>query len=287
MEHDAALLAAYVGRIPDWFKGLRGELLKTVQIAAIRPNMALAHTRWQLELVVRDVFRRKYGHNPGTKPLENLLQQLKKDCHLPSRIAAHANSVRELGNTGVHEGEAAEPVTQADVHVSMMQLALVMDWYATRESPPEQQAELTRPSGPLPAGGGPRRVLWVDDSPANNLYEVARLKEEGFEVVQVRSTAEAMKELASGGPFGLVISDMGRRENGRQHNEAGKELIRRMKEKGVAVPVVVYSSTGAVERNLQAVLEAGAVGMTASPLSLFEMIYRVMPSLDCNQGSQT
>jgi CheY-like chemotaxis protein len=281
MEPAIAPLLERLGRIPDEFGALRGGIRKAVDIVDKDPEMALARSRKELELLVRDVFLRRCGEAPGTRPLENLVQRLTKDGHLPRRVAAHANSVRELGNVGVHSQElvAEEQVTKADVHVALAQLVLVMDWYFKSASPPAGKAKATPapPAAPRPGASAPARVLWVDDYPANNEFEVGRLREEGVEVVQVRATAEAMNLLGSGLPFALVISDMGRQEAGRSRPKAGLELIRLMRERGIGVPALVYSSARSAEKNRDAVLAAGASGITSSPVELFEMIARILP----------
>ncbi len=108
-----------------------------------------------LEFVVRDVFQRHTGEDPGTRPLENLLQRLVKDGHLPKRVSAYANAVRELGNVGTHAyGEA---ITKADVAQSLAQLTVILEWYFEHERPPERaNAPAETPDrGSLPAEAGP------------------------------------------------------------------------------------------------------------------------------------
>lgn len=118
-----------------------------------------------------------------------------------------------------------------------------------------------------------RRVLWVDDKPSNNAFEVARLKDAGIDVAQVTSTTEAMGFLASSKrPVSLVISDMGRRENGRYRAKAGIELLEEMRTVQQVQPFLVYTSARYIERDRQLVAGAGGQGATASPVELFEML---------------
>jgi CheY-like chemotaxis protein len=120
-----------------------------------------------------------------------------------------------------------------------------------------------------------RRVLWVDDQPENNVFEIAKLKKEGIEVVEARSTTEAMRLIISGRePFGLVITDIGRREDGEYRAKGGLLLIQNIRRAGLQnLPVVVYASTRYLDPNRDEVREAGANGATASPLELFELIH--------------
>lgn len=67
---------------------LSDRVQKVVQLAEIDPEMALTRVRKILESIVREVYQRRCGREPKTQPLENLLQQLIKEGHLPPRIEA-------------------------------------------------------------------------------------------------------------------------------------------------------------------------------------------------------
>jgi CheY-like chemotaxis protein len=122
-----------------------------------------------------------------------------------------------------------------------------------------------------------RRLLWVDDRPSNNAFEVARLQGEGIEVLEARTTEEAMRIAVSGRfPISAVVSDMGRREDGEYRAKAGVQLITALQRAGLAIPVFVYSSQRYIERTRDDVLQAGGAGATASPVELFEMLHRVI-----------
>nr|BFE82417.1 hypothetical protein GCM10020093_050180 [Planobispora longispora] len=78
-----------------------------------------------------------------------------------------------------------------------------------------------------------RRVLWVDDVPANNAYEVAQLEALGVEVIRALSTGEGMAALRGATvPFDAVISDMSREEDGFYNRDAGLDLAREMRGRG-------------------------------------------------------
>jgi len=65
-----------------------------------------------------------------------------------------------------------------------------------------------------------KRVLWVDDRPEGNRYEMLALKEFGVDVTTARSTSEAL-DLLSRATFDLVISDMKRGVD----DDAGYDLL--------------------------------------------------------------
>ena len=115
------------------------------------------------------------------------------------------------------------------------------------------------------------RILWVDDHPENNAYEVSRLVAKGRFVRQVRSTNEALAALAHE-HFDKVVTDMERGENGKVEPQAGLDLLEQMRVNDIAVPVFVYCSSQSVGRYQSKLLAAGAAGITASPVQLFEQL---------------
>jgi CheY-like chemotaxis protein len=150
---------------------------------------------------------------------------------------------------------------------------------------PERQAV---PTAPAPERPRPRRILWVDDQPSNNAFEIERLRQEGVDVVTVTSTSDAMRRIvAAPDAFALVISDMGRREDGAYRAKAGLMLIRAIREAGIdrkMLPVIVYSSAKYAERNRADVIAADGNGVTASPVELFEMIHSIIPLSNREHG---
>lgn len=109
---------------------------------------------------------------------------------------------------------------------------------------------------PAPVGreAGTRRrfpmVLWVDDQPANNFTERLFFHEIGIFVDCRADTAEALAALADL-RHDVVITDLSR-PGGR---EAGLDLLRELRARGGATPVLLYTATAAPE--LQAAFAAG------------------------------
>lgn len=142
-------------------------------------------------------------------------------------------------------------------------------------APGAAASELAGEAGAMPAPEN-RQILWVDDKPANNAFEIAKLQDDGFQVMQARSTDEAMQKISEGLRPRVVISDMGRYENGHYVSKAGLELIKRLRQEGVEAPVYIYTSKKYAQAHHDAALEAGGNGATASPVALFQMIQRSM-----------
>jgi len=130
---------------------LRVSIRQSVSIAGTDPEMSLTRARKALEYIVRDVYQRAFAEPPGTRPLENLLQRLVKEDLFPKRLAAYANSVRELGNVGTHG--FGEGVTAQDVYQALTQLLPIVEWYLPQKLPPSViQGAGEAKGGPAPAG---------------------------------------------------------------------------------------------------------------------------------------
>jgi formylglycine-generating enzyme required for sulfatase activity len=153
-------LLGRLNQLPDQFRDIRDGVQKAIRIADEDPEMALTRSRKVLELVVREVYERRINEPAGTRPLENLLQRLVKDGHLPTRLDAHANSVRLLGNVGTHG--FGQPITAADVQQSLSGLLHVLEWYAQEEQP---GANIQQASQPARGKSGSRPAIRISVVP--------------------------------------------------------------------------------------------------------------------------
>ena len=106
---------------------------KAITLSNIDPDMALGRARKVLDFIVSDLYKREFGRSPGTQPLENSVQQLAKAGKLPRTMVAYANSVRELGNVGIHG--SGEAVTEEDVVSSLENLMRLVAWYCEQVRP--------------------------------------------------------------------------------------------------------------------------------------------------------
>jgi CheY-like chemotaxis protein len=102
-----------------------------------------------------------------------------------------------------------------------------------------------------------RRLLWVDDQPTNNVLEMKALEGLGFAIDMVVSTDEALHDIAKAGKYDVIISDMSRPGD----NEAGKTLLRRLREIGDETPVIIYSSNDAPQFECE-MRDSGAFAVT-------------------------
>jgi len=118
-----------------------------------------------------------------------------------------------------------------------------------------------RPSADL------RSILWVDDVPQNNSEIVHALTTLGIPVESALSTEEALR-LVDPRKHGLVITDLGRRENGIEHPDAGLELLNALRQRDISLPVFVFAGRRALTRR-DDLLEAGAALATNRATELF------------------
>lgn len=148
-------------------------------------------------------------------------------------------------------------------------------------TPPDAEAA----AGPV-ADLGRATVLWVDDNPDANTLELAKLRDDGLEVLLARSTAEAMDVLSLRRGVGAIVTDMGRAEDGEFRSHAGLALLRQLHEAEQDQPVLVYTSARRVELDRQDALDAGATTVTASPTELFAALRPVLSAPDHRPEAQ-
>lgn len=114
---------------------------------------------------------------------------------------------------------------------------------------------------------GFRAVLWVDDHPGNNVDIADALRTLGIPVDLALSTEEALR-LLNAQRHGLVITDLGRTEDGEEVVDAGVDLLQEIRRRGIQLPVFVYAGRRAVDRE-EELLEQGATLATNRPTEVF------------------
>jgi CheY-like chemotaxis protein len=112
-----------------------------------------------------------------------------------------------------------------------------------------------------------KTILWVDDHPSNNDYEVKALKPLGVDVIQVRSNDEAYSAIEKSRPA-LVVTDIGR---DREPTD-GMDLTETVAKRWPDLPVLIYTSTRSLASKKDEALRRGAKGITAYPSELINMV---------------
>lgn len=156
---------------------------------------------------------------------------------------------------------------------------LELDLMAAGLSEAEQKSELREIAGHLRIGSSAlrraqrardmasgARVLWVDDHPEGNRYEILLLESLGIEVVTATNTREAIQRIQTE-RWNLVLSDVAR-----EHNRSeGLRLLDWLQEQGRGMPVVYYTMRPALPDR-----PPGSFGMTTQPDELFHLIFDVL-----------
>jgi CheY-like chemotaxis protein len=122
----------------------------------------------------------------------------------------------------------------------------------------------------LPLG----KVLWVDDHPLNNFWERLALANIGVMVDSYTANSDALVALKMS-KYDVVVSDVGRDPG----TETGFDLVRTIRQAGVAVPFLFY--TGTLTSELRGKAEAaGATNIFDSPGPLIDAIVSTLTARD-------
>ena len=221
--------------------------------------------------------------------------------HIPGVVADLRRAMRtraftvKVGGAELSVEEATEQLRRQITDLQTHMAAQLAE-QAERAEPMGQAGEAERawPGPPAPGGppgAGPDRaeaparpgqgrpsptILWVDDDPDDSTMELAKLRDDGVEVLLARSTAEAMDVLSLRRGIDAIVTDLGRAEDGEFRSHAGLALLRQLHEAEQDQPVLVYTSPRRVELDRQDALDAGASVVTASPTELFAALRRVL-----------
>jgi two-component system, OmpR family, KDP operon response regulator KdpE len=117
------------------------------------------------------------------------------------------------------------------------------------------------------AGANPLRVLIVDDEPAILRFLRAGLTNQGFTVSEAE-VGETVLEIVRRQGTDLVVLDLG------LPDIDGLEIIRRMRDEGSAIPIIVLSSRDD-EGSKVAALDLGADDYVTKPFGIDELFARI------------
>jgi two-component system KDP operon response regulator KdpE len=120
-------------------------------------------------------------------------------------------------------------------------------------------------------GAHPLRILVVDDEPAILRFLRAGLTAQGY-VVSEADHGQPAIDVARRGGADLIVLDLG------LPDIDGLEVIRRVREAGLAVPIVVLSSRDD-ERAKVAALDLGADDFVTKPFGIDELLARIRTAL--------
>jgi CheY-like chemotaxis protein len=165
--------------------------------------------------------------------------------HLPGLLGDLRGALRtrafkvKVGGAELSVEEATEQLRRQVTDLQTQMAAQLAE-----RGPPRAPGAAAAPGAAPQAWVGDDRptVLWVDDRPEANALELAKLRDDGVEVLQAKSTAEAMDVLALRRGVQAIVTDLGRVEGGDYRPHAGLELLKQLREAGLPQPVLVYTS---------------------------------------------
>ncbi len=108
----------------------------------------------------------------------------------------------------------------------------------------------------------PIELLWVDDSPSNNAFLIEKFKSEGVNVETAVSTSQALSYISAKKPD-IIISDLGRNEDGAFNPNAGFDLLNVLRKMNFNIPTMIFASRRAMESK-DRLLAAGAQRVSSS-----------------------
>ncbi|MDX2101106.1 MAG: response regulator [Alphaproteobacteria bacterium] len=112
-------------------------------------------------------------------------------------------------------------------------------------------------------------LLWVDDNPDNNIWEIRAFDAIGISVTCAKSTREALEKL-EGTQFSAIISDMGRAEGDRE----GYVLLEQVRRRGIEAPFFIYSSSNHPDHIAEA--QRKGAQATNNPQRLYSMVVEAL-----------
>jgi len=172
----------------------------------------------------------------------------------------------KLGGQELTMEEASEQQRKliADLQAQVLEIKKSLEGIARPAPAAPEKAALKMP----PAVAS---VLWVDDQPKNNSYFVQQLVDRGVNVELALSTAEGLR-MFDKKTYGVVISDMGRTEDGIYKPTAGLELLKVIRERNKTIPFIIYSSSRGGREHREAAIKLGATTLTTSPTEMVGLL---------------
>lgn len=120
----------------------------------------------------------------------------------------------------------------------------------------------------------PVAILWVDDKPSNNAFLIADFQDQGIRIDQALSTSDALQKLSSqSAAYRVIISDLGRLENGRYVPDAGGQLAQEIRAMGLSTPLIIFSSARAAQ-DRDRLIASGATEVTNNSTRLRTSVLR-------------
>lgn len=197
------------------------------------------------------------------------LRSLLRNRDIDLEVAGNKISVQRATH------KIGEDVAELQARIAHLEEAISRSDQSTgQEMKPHHELEKTHLEPERAGMEGRRRILWVDDFPSNNAFIVENLKGRDFEVDIKLNTEDAVK-IFTALDHQLIITDLGRMENGIDNPLAGLDLISAIRRVNAEVPIIVFAGKRGVAMR-EELIGAGASAVTASGIDVMKLIDRYM-----------
>jgi CheY-like chemotaxis protein len=126
-------------------------------------------------------------------------------------------------------------------------------------------------------------ILWVDDQPKNNSYFVQQLSDMGFSIDLALSTSEGLRRFDRE-KYSIIISDMGRIEEGLYKATAGLELLKDIRVQSLDIPFIIFCSSRKTREHSSEAKALGVTSITSSPTELMGIIQNEFVKIAAQPG---
>lgn len=113
-----------------------------------------------------------------------------------------------------------------------------------------------------------KKVMIVDDSKTIRQQVTFTLTKGGYEVIEAEDGVDGIEKLGANGDVAMIISDVN------MPNMDGIQMVEKMKENGVTVPIVMLTTEGAADL-IERAKAAGAKGWLVKPFKPEQLVAAV------------
>lgn len=110
-----------------------------------------------------------------------------------------------------------------------------------------------------------KKIMIVDDSRTIRQQVSFTLTKGGYEVVEAEDGCDGLEKLAANNDVAMIISDVN------MPNMDGIEMVEKMKENGVTIPIVMLTTEGAADL-IERAKAAGAKGWLVKPFKPEQLV---------------
>jgi hypothetical protein len=125
-DDNAGDMDARIARLASLFPAVGSEIRRARELSESQPDAALVSARRGLELLIREVYKKLIGTDPGRMALFDMLTELDSGGYIPEAVMHHLHSVRTLGNIAAH-GDSSS-VTSDDAQMAVLSALRTGDW---------------------------------------------------------------------------------------------------------------------------------------------------------------